>query len=274
MVFSVFAFQFLNVAFPTRAEEPNQKTIDATLVEFQAPDGRKEFYYEYVPSTFDPEKTTTLLIALHGHGSGCDQIFNGKHEEFQATNDVAAKRNAVVVSPNYGSNVSWMGPEAEKDLTLVIEHQKAKRRYDRVIVSGASMGGSSTFTFAVRRPDLVDGAVAINGTANHLEYEKFQDAISESFGGSKREALLEYKNRSAEYFPEKLIGIPISITLGSLDEVVPPDSGRRLAQILQKTGGTVLLIERSDIGHMTPYAETARAFEFVFDSLDALDASK
>ena len=249
--------------------EPISGAIEATLVEFQTKDGVGERYYEYVPSTFDPDKKTTLIIALHGHGSEFGQVFLGSYKEYCATNDVAAKRNAVVVSPDYGSTTSWMGPKAEKDVVAIIAHQKKKRRYDKVIISGGSMGGSSAMTFTALHPELIDGVVAMNGTANHLEYERFQDAISESFGGTKSEVPLEYKNRSAEYFPERFLGKPTAITLGSLDDVVPPDSARRLAHAIQKMGGTVVVIERADVGHATPYDESVQAFDFVFDNLYA-----
>lgn len=256
------------------AAEPQSGPIEATLIEFESQEGTREFYYEYVPETFDPNKTSTLIVALHGHGSECGQIFNGVYNEFRATNDFAETHNAVVISPNYGSITSWMGPEGERDLLLILENQKSKRKYDRVVLSGASMGGSSTLTFVALHPDLIDAAVSMNGTANHLEYENFQDAISASFGGSKMEVPLEYKKRSAEYFPENFLNVPIAITLGSLDTVVQPDSARRLAETIQKIGGTVLLLERTDIGHMTPYDESWQAFEFVFNELDSKKAKE
>ncbi len=247
--------------------EEQRPVIEANYVEFETADEHKVFYFEYVPETFDPAKPSTLILALHGHGSDCGQIFNGVHNEYNATNDFAVSHNSVVVSPNYGSGTSWMGPEAEQDMLCIIADQKSKRRYDQVIVSGASMGGSSALTIFVLHPELFDGIVSMNGTANHLEYENFQDAISESFGGRKSEIPLLYKQRSAEYFPELFKDKPTAITIGSLDTVVQPDSVRRLALILQKIGCPVMLIERTDIGHMTPYDEAMKAFEFVFKEL-------
>jgi pimeloyl-ACP methyl ester carboxylesterase len=261
------AASFRSVPLP--GAEPRSGAIDAAFVEFNAPDGTRKFYYEHVPETFDPNKPAALVIALHGHGSECSQAFDGVYAEFRATNDAAAAHNAVVVSPNYGSITSWMGPQGENDLLAILEEQRSKRNYDHVVISGGSMGGSSSLTFAALHPDLVDGVVSMNGTANHLEYENFQDAIAESFGGSKSEVPLEYKKRSGEYYPERFLNIPTAITLGTLDTVVPPDSARRLAQTIQKIGGTVLLIERADIGHTTPYDEARQAFEFVFQALES-----
>ena len=51
--------------------------------------------------------------------------------------------------------------------------------------------------------------------SSRLDFDNFQDAIAESFGGRKSEIPLEYKNRSAEYWPERLtmpVGITASVT--------------------------------------------------------------
>jgi pimeloyl-ACP methyl ester carboxylesterase len=58
-----------------------------------------------------------------------------------------------------------------------------------------------------------------------------QDAIAASFGGTQRELPLEYKKRSAEYWPEVLT-MPIAITAGGQDTLVPPQSVLRLANVL------------------------------------------
>lgn len=239
----------------------------ATLVEFVAFDGTSQRYFERLPENFDPNRPTTLLISLHGHGSDGAQTFLGRYAEFEALLDVAAERGAIVVSPDYRARTSWMGPAAEEDVAQIIAEQRDKRNVDRVVVSGASMGGSSALTFAIRRPDLVDGVVSINGTANHLAYENFQDAISESFGGSKKEIPIEYKNRSAEYFPERLIDKPTAFTLGGRDAIVPPDAAKRLAETLEKLGAPVLLVYRPEGEHSTTYDDVRAAAEFVFDAL-------
>ncbi len=260
---------FLSVSILYGADNPERYPLPAKSIQFKAFDGSLERYLEYAPPTFDESKTTTLFIILHGHGSDCEQGFSGKNAEFRAFNDVAETHNAIVVSPDYRAKTSWMGPAAEKDLVQIIEEQKAKRRIDRVVLSGGSMGASSTFSFIALHPELIDGAIACNGTANHIEYENFQDAISTSFGGSKSEVPQEYKNRSGEYFPERFLGIKIAVTLGGQDTVVPPDSARRLASAIQKLGGEVLVIDRPEIGHWTNYDDSFEAASYVFDKLDA-----
>ena len=90
------------------------------------------------------------------------------------------------------------------------------------------MGGTSALTYAARHPEKISGVTAFNPLANHLSYDKFQDAIAASFGGTKVERPDEYRARSALYFPERFT-MPLSITLGGKDATVPPESARELA---------------------------------------------
>ena len=127
------------------------------------------------------------------------------------------------------------------------------------------MGGTACLTFAVRHPDCVDGVISMNGTANLVEYAGFQDAIAASFGGSKAEASSEYHDRSAEFFPERLT-MPVGITAGGKDDLVPAQSVLRLAESLKKLGRAVLLIYRDNGGHATDYADATAVFDFVIQT--------
>jgi predicted esterase len=157
-----------------------------------------------------------------------------------------------------------MWPKAEADLVQIINDLKKKYQIKRVFVIGGSMGATSALTFAALHPDMVDGITALNGQANHLEYANFQDAISASFGGPKEKIPLEYKKRSAEYWPE-LLTMPIAFTTGGKDTSVPPESALRLANILKKLNRKVMSIHRPDVGHSTSLADSMAAMEFMYD---------
>ena len=85
---------------------------------------------------------------------------------------------------------------------------------------------------------------------------------AESFGGTKSKIPLEYKNRSAEYWPERLT-MPVAFTTGGKDVSVPPQSVLRLAEILKKLRRPVLLIHREDGGHSTDYDDARKILDFV-----------
>jgi pimeloyl-ACP methyl ester carboxylesterase len=239
-----------------------QESLTFQDVSFTATcDGTRQFYVVGLPPGFKAGQARDVLIALHGHGSDRWQYVRDPRDECRATRDVAVRHRMIFVSPDYRARTSWMGPKAEADLVQIIADLKRQYRVGRIIVSGGSMGGSSALTFAALHPELVDGVVSINGTANHLEYENFQDAIRDSFGGTKIEIPAEYKKRSAEYWPERLT-MPIAITAGGKDKSVPPDSVMRLGGILKKLNKPVLLIYRETGGHSTSYEDTTRALEF------------
>jgi len=225
-------------------------------------DGTTQHYAMLLPEDFDPSSPHCLFVALHGHGSDRWQYIRDGRDECRVARDVAATWRMVFVSPDYRARTSWMGPKAEADLVQLLGDLTRKFRIDKTVLAGGSMGGSSALSFAALHPDLVDGVVAMNGTANHLEYENFQDAIRASFGGTKLEIPEEYKKRSAEYWPERL-DMPVGLTAGGRDQSVPPGSVLRLADVLKKIGRPVLVVHRKEGGHSTNYDDGKRVLEFV-----------
>ncbi len=225
-------------------------------------DGTEQHYVLMLPVGFDKSVKHDLAIALHGHGSDRGQYINSDRDECRAARDVAAKHNMIFISPDYRATTSWMGPKAEADVVQIIRDIRHKHRIGKVFLIGGSMGGSSALTFAVLHPELINGVCSQNPMANHLEYTNFQEAISESYGGTKTQIPLEYKKRSAEYWPEKFT-FPVAITTGGKDEAVPPQSAIRLANVLKTIGAKVLLIHRPETDHSTNYEDTTAAFEFV-----------
>ena len=124
------------------------------------------------------------------------------------------------------------------------------------------MGGTAVLTFAVLHPDLVAGVCRLNGTANLVEYDQFQEAIRESYAGGKADVPDEYRKRSSELFPERFT-MPVAFTTGGRDTLVPPQSVLRLVQSLQQANHVVLSLHRQEGGHETNYEDTCAAMEFM-----------
>jgi len=225
-------------------------------------DGTEQRYVLLLPPNMDCHTPRTLLVALHGHGADRWQFATNTRDECRGVRDVALEHGMVFVSPDYRAKTSWMGPLAEADVLQIIRDFRVQYPIDRVILAGGSMGGTAALTFAAIHPEQVDGVVALNATANHLEYEKFQEAIADSFGGTKREIPEEYVKRSAEYWPLRL-AMPIALTTGGADTSVPPDSLIRLAAILQKLYPHVIHLHRPETGHTTSYEDTVTAMRHV-----------
>lgn len=261
-----FCFSSLATLFAFAAAAYAGETA-TTDVAFRARiDDSEQRYIQILPAGLTTRRPCDVLIALHGHGSDRHQFAEQSRDECRAARDVAAKHAMIFIAPDYRAPTSWMGPAAEADLVQIIEDVKRRYAVRHVVVSGGSMGGTASLTFAALHPELVDGVVAMNGTANLLEFDGFQEAIRSSFGGTKPEIAAEYKRRSAEYWPERLT-MPIASTTGGRDRIVPPESAVRLLGVLKKLDRPVLSLHRPDAGHATGYDDAAAAFEFVLRQL-------
>ena len=238
------------------AGEPNEVVFKAKA------DGTEQRYVEILPPGFDATQTHHLMIALHGHGSDRWQFIRDNRGECKGARDVATRQGMIFVSPDYRAKTSWMGPKADADMVQMIGELRERHKVGKIFLMGGSMGGTAALTFTALHPELIAGVCSLNGTANLLEYEKFQDAIQASFGGTKKQIPEEYKKRSAEFWPEKFT-MPVACTTGGKDEVVPPQSVLRLLDQLKKDGRRVLSIHRENGGHSTSYEDTCTALEFI-----------
>lgn len=244
------------LVFAAAVDEPQDIAFKAGI------DGTEQRYVELLPPGFDAAVSHDVVLAFHGHGSDRWQFIKDARGECRGVRDVAARFGLIVVSPDYRAKTSWMGPAAEADVVQIIAELKQREKIGRVFVAGGSMGGTAVLTFTALHPELVAGVCSLNGTANLIEYEKFQDARTVSFGGSKTDAPEEYKKRSAELWPEKFT-MPVAFTTGGQDDVVPPQSVLRLAEKLKQAKRKVLGIHREAGGHSTTYEDTCTAMEFM-----------
>ena len=225
-------------------------------------DGAEQRYVLMLPAGLHQDEPHDLLIALHGHGSDRWQFIRDARDECRAARYVAATHGMIYLAPDYRAKTSWMGPQAEADLVQIIGELKKTYRVARIFLCGGSMGGTASLTFAALHPELVDGVAAMNATSNLVEYGGFAAAIAASFGGSKAAIPEEYKKRSAEFWPERFT-MPVGITAGGKDDVVPPQSVGRFASVLKARGRNVLLIHREDGDHSTNYDDARAILEFV-----------
>lgn len=250
-----------------RAAEGFDAPVDCEFIAER--DGSSQRYVELRPVGFDPQAEVDVVIALHGHGADRWQYVREERGECRGVRDVAARHGMLFISPDYRAKTSWMGPAAEADLVQLIAILRAGYRVRRVYLAGASMGGTSVLIFAALHPELINGVLSQNGTANMVEYDQFQDAIRASYGGSRADAPAEYRKRSPELAPEKLT-MPLSLMVGGRDTIVPPVSVRRLAQKLADRGHPHLrMIDDLEGGHATGYDETVRGLEFVIQAAEA-----
>jgi len=236
-------------------------------------DGSEQRYVELVPTGATGGEVRDVVLAFHGHGSDRWQFVRDPRGECRGVREVAAEHGLLFISPDYRAKTSWMGPAAEADVAQIIAELKQRHHVGRVFLAGGSMGGTAVLTFTVLHPDLVAGVCSLNGTANLVEYENFQDARTASFGGSKTEKPDEYRKRSAEFFPDRFT-MPVAFTTGGKDEAVPPQSVLRLVEALKQAKQKVLSLHRENGGHSTTYKDTVTAMEFMLREAGSLPKSE
>lgn len=258
---------FLLIATGAVAAEPVDIAFRAAV------DGTEQRYIVLPPDDGDAAQVRDVVIALHGHGSDRRQFIYDARGECKGVRDVARKHGLIVVAPDYRAKTSWMGPQAEADVVQIVAELRRRHRIGRVFIAGGSMGGTSALIFAALHPELIAGVCSLNGTANMLEYERFQDAVAASYGGGKAAVPDEYKKRSAELWPERFT-MPVVVAVGGRDEVVPPASVLRLAAKLKQAGRPVLVIHRPEGGHSTSYEDTCAAMEFMLREADRATGKK
>jgi lysophospholipase L1-like esterase/pimeloyl-ACP methyl ester carboxylesterase len=242
----------------------SQKAANPQDIVFRAQiDQTEQRYVELLPPGFEPQKPHDVLIALHGHGSDRWQFIQQTRGECQGLRDVADRHGLIFISPDYRAKTSWMGPKAEADVLQIIAEVKKRHRVNRVFIAGGSMGGTSALIFATLHPELIAGVCALNPTANLVEYAGFKEAIDASYGGPD-----ERSKRSPELHADRLT-MPVALTTGGKDSIVPPDSTLRLAKKLKQ----VLSLHRESGGHSTSYDDTVKAMEFVLQSADPAKGS-
>ncbi|MCI0701708.1 MAG: alpha/beta hydrolase [Planctomycetia bacterium] len=209
--------------------------------------GKKMEYALFVPSTYDKEKKSPLIIALHGLGGNPQQFIRGLTTQ-------AEKRGYIVAAPMGYHSRGWYGgrgpkgggkgdPEnlgelSEKDVMNVLSIVKKEHSVDpdRVYLMGHSMGGGGTWHIGIKFADewaaLAPIAPAIFGRPTELE---------------------------------KIKKMPVILIQRAKDTLVRPEGARRWADQMKKYEMTYEYIEdeAGDHGNVV-----ARHMPKIFDFFD------
>ena len=131
--------------------------------------GKDMEYALFVPTNYDKEKKSPLIVALHGLGSNPQQIM-----KYRGLTDLAEKYGYLVVAPMGYNSSGWYGVKAatkfskskdapenlaelsEKDVMNVLALTRKEFNVDdnRIYLMGHSMGGGGAVHLALKNPDL------------------------------------------------------------------------------------------------------------------------
>lgn len=220
----------------------------------------------------------TWAVYLHGHGSGGEQLFTRPDVR---DNTLAAVRRQGwgALAPNLRGN-AWMGPAAAHDLRGLLRVLRERYGAERVVLIGASMGGSGVLAYVAAHPGDADAVIALCPATDigafrtwcreHQQgspiLRELADAIERAYGGPPAERPDAYAAHSAVAHAKRLT-MPVFVSHGSADAVIPVEQPRRLAAALADRP-TFKYHELPGGDHEKPLTDVAEAMAFILPRLE------
>lgn len=242
---SLLAFAALTAQAPAQDQANPPAKIQNRTYDFKEA-GKEMEYALFVPSTYDKDRKTPLLIALHGLYSNPRQIIR-----YPRLTDQAEKYGFIVAAPMGYNSSGWYGvkgasspkskPEnlgelSEKDVMNVLGLVRKEFTIDeqRIYLMGHSMGGGGTWHLGLKHPDLWAGLAPI------------APAI---FRSPKELAKIKH--------------VAVILIQGDGDKLVPVAGARRWAEEMKNLGMTHEYIEVAGGGHVdVAFQNIPKIFEF------------
>ncbi len=192
-------------------------------------DGSLQSYSLGVPGDYKADKPFPLLVSLHGHGW---------YAPFQG-HPARVNNGLLTVAPHGRGSQDYM-LLAEDDVLAVIDD--VVRDYwvdlDRICIEGSSMGGTGSWNLGVHHPDRFAAIAPICGNADRRAWDAWKP--------NKRRVRYEMPPRFAELrnflldsvepvaYAGNLLNLPALAAHGALDDVVPVQNSRNMADAAQK----------------------------------------
>lgn len=184
-------------------------------------DGSEIKYIVFIPHDYKGDKPYPTILFLHGAGSsGTD----GKKQTQGGLATAIRKQEKtfpfIAIFPQ-SQKGGWTASSAEgKRAMAILAEVEKQHKVDskRIYLTGLSMGGFGTWSFAAAHPDKWAAIAPICG------------------GGDPKNA-------------EKIKNIPCWCFHGDADKTVPVQRSRDMIEALKKAGGTPKYDEYPDVGH-------------------------
>jgi predicted peptidase len=175
------------------------------------------------PKNYDPKKTYSLLMFLHGVSErGTDnekQLLWGS--SLFLNDSIRNKYSAIIVFPQCPITNSWVDPSSTQALKQLLDILTSAYSIhkNRIYIGGLSMGGYGTYAMVAQYPETFAAAVAISGD------------------GDEHKASIMSKTKWR-------------IFAGKKDLVVVSSKSEKMVNALQKSGASVLFKEYPDADHV------------------------
>ncbi|MBT3202410.1 MAG: DUF1080 domain-containing protein [Phycisphaerales bacterium] len=202
---------------PAKAQKPGSQI--AASKEIALADGKKTtiHFYKSIPESYNTKDKHPLMIFLHGAGERGDILNVVKKHGPPMLVSKGNKTPFIIISPQCPKGVYWNPSQLSKLLDHILATTKADP--DRVYLTGLSMGGYGTWSWAAMEPQRFAAAIPICG------------------GGRAKNA-------------EKLLKLPIWAFHGDNDKVVPLARTQVMIDAIKKAkGANVKLTVYPGVGH-------------------------
>ena len=189
-------------------------------------------YLLSLPDGYDGQDAWPLVIFLHGSGERGDNLELVKVHGPPKLVDAGKKFPFIVVSPQCPKNQHWQA--SVLDGLLDDLQQKLKIDPKRIYLTGLSMGGQGTYSWAA------------------LSKERFA-------------AIVPICGRGDRSWGKRLADLPTWIFHGAKDEAVPFKKSEQMVKALRKAGGEPVFTVYPEAGHdsWTESYENPKLYEWL-----------
>jgi len=208
-------------------------------------DGSAEPYLLYVPTSYHERRQWPLLIFLHGYHPQLS-VLNWIDWMYSPTLQDVCEREGVILLMPYGrSNTEFMGI-GESDVLCTIGYVRDEYRVDprRIIISGASMGGSGAYSIACHQPHLFAGVMAITG---RVDYYRWMKAPKNSLPRFKQ---VQVDTDYARELLPNLTHVPVLVFHGERDATIDIGQSQLMYERLNKLEQPCEFVKLEGMGHL------------------------
>lgn len=215
-----------------RLGEFRMRTVTVDRIEYK--------YQVYLPPGWTQDKTWPVILFLHGAGErGSDGLRQTEAGLPRAIRNDPSRFPAVVVTPQCRERAWWPEPAMEKQAMAALDAAAGEFHGDaaRTYLTGLSMGGYGTWSFATHHPDRFAALAVVCGGLRVPPKLIRELEISEQ------------PELSAEDVAKAIGKTPVWVFHGSEDERIPVGESRRIVAALQNAGGRVKYTEYPGVPH-------------------------
>ncbi|MGC9327783.1 MAG: prolyl oligopeptidase family serine peptidase [Candidatus Hinthialibacter sp.] len=225
---------FLLMCSFSYAQEPGQQIAASTELHYQ--------YLIYLPSAYgQTEEEFPLILFLHGAGErGADLDAVKTHGPPKIVNNQRLLGHLyeneefpfVVVSPQCPAGEWWLNPYLIEVLLEVLNNYSVDAK--RIYLTGLSMGGFGSWSFASEYPQYIAAIAPISGGGDALHWPNLRSYT---------------QLNPSPAIVKNLIDIPVWAFHGETDTVVSLHEDQKTVNQLQALGGRVEFTVYPNTGH-------------------------